>query len=307
MDSVIKTLQNNGLNHPARVKRIIQDAIKFYNLDLRGLTVFTETGSRYFVVTPVIAALSGATVFALVRDSRYGKKEDIKRYTLDFANFCTVSGSLTIIHEKNPEIIKKAHIVTNLGFVRPIDKEFIDSMNKKSVIPYMYETWEQRESDVDLAVCYERGIPVLGTNESFPGRQVFNYSGPLCIKMLIEIDIEVLSSKIVIVSNDKFGVVIWKYLSALGADAYLVGDLLSLSNRQYLNNCDAVIIADYHAKTPIIGGDNAQISVSDLISYSESVSIINFVGPFDIQALVNGGIPYAPQVQSGMTMGKNPC
>ncbi len=293
-----------GLLHPKRVQALINEAIQFYDLDLRGLTILTETGSRYFVVTPIIAALAGGKVYAITRDSRYGRKEDIKECTEAFAEFCNVKEPITVLYEKDPEVIRKSNIITNLGFVRPIDANFVRMMNENAVISYMYETWERRDADVDLSACLEKRIPVLGTNESYPRAEVLNFSGHLCAKMLFELDIEIYRSKIVIVSRDMFGTVIWRYLSALGADTYVVSDLRAIDNRQYLIGADAVIIADYHAKEPIIGDSDAQISAYDLLMYSSKVSVVKFVGNVEMDALKRYDIPFTPRVQSGVTMGK---
>ena len=297
-------LQRFGLVHPERVRAMINDIIRFYDLNLQGLTVLTEVGSQYFVVTPIIAALAGAKVYAITRDSQYGKKEDIRRYTKIFAEYCNVKNPITVLFEKKSDAIHEANIVTNLGFVRPIDAHFIEMMNKNAVVSYMYETWERREGDVDLSACLKKGIPVLGTNESIPGAEVLNFSGHLCAKMLFELDIEIYRSKIIIVSRDVFGTIIWRFLSALGADAYVVSNLRRVNNRQYLNDCDAVVIADYHAKKPIIGENDAQISIRELQRYSDRVSIVKFVGNVETDALKKNNIPFVPHQQYGVTMGK---
>ena len=46
-----------------RIEKLIGDAIDTYNLDLSGLTVFTEAASGNYVVTPLIAALAGSDRF----------------------------------------------------------------------------------------------------------------------------------------------------------------------------------------------------------------------------------------------------
>ena len=43
-----------------RIEKLIPDAIDTYDLDLSGLTVFTEAASGNYVVTPLIAALAGS-------------------------------------------------------------------------------------------------------------------------------------------------------------------------------------------------------------------------------------------------------
>ena len=65
-------------------------------------------------------------------------------------------------------MVAQADIITNSGHVRPIDAEMIGWMKPTAVIPLMYEAWEFRDADLDLAACQRRGIVVAGTNERHP-------------------------------------------------------------------------------------------------------------------------------------------
>lgn len=302
-EDILKNLSERGIKNPERVKSLIHESINFYNLNLGGMTILTEVGSKYYAITPLIAALSGGEVFAYTRDSSFGKKEEISEFYQNLELFCNVKNQVSVIFNLTEEIIFKSNIITNLGFLRPIDKKFIEMMNDKSVISYMYETWERRYGDVDLAYCKEKNIPVLGTNEFFPGKEVFNYVGNLCIKLLFELDVEIYSSKIIIVSSDKFGRIIWKFLSSVGAEAYIVDNLKTTENRQYLIDCDAVVIADYFFTEKIIGKSDVQISVEDLIKYSQKTAIVKIVGNIDVEEIRKWKIPVAPSFQSGTSMG----
>lgn len=74
----IDYLKQQGFKNPYRVRRLIEDAIKFNKLDLTNLVVFTEAASRNYVVTPIIAAMAGAKVYAITSDSPYGKAKDVE-------------------------------------------------------------------------------------------------------------------------------------------------------------------------------------------------------------------------------------
>ena len=164
-------------------------------------------------------------------------------------------------------------------------------MNDKSVIPYMYEAWEFREGDIDLNACKSKGIPVVATNEDALGIEVFDFVGPLCVKMLFELEIEVHKSKIVIISSDRFGRVIEKYLRKIGADVYLVNNLKSEANKKYLEDSDALVIADFT--------NHIQISGKELIELSRKISVIQFAGDIDIDELERYQIPYFPKKRIG--------
>ncbi len=263
---MIKSFQKRGLENPARMKALIARAIGEQRLNLRGMVVLTEAASNNFVVTPVIAAAAGAQVYAVAQDSPWGKAKDIARLTYDFAKFCQIKKSLQVIFKKKKEIIEKADIITNLGFVRPIDKTFIGMMKKDAVISLMCEAWEYRKSDVDLKACKAKGITVVQTDESAPGLRVFDYAGPLCAKMLFEAQVEIYQSKIVIVSADKFGTTIHKYLKLMGARSFLLKNLESAQNQRFLKDADAVVIADYKSTDVFLGKLPPQIRVIQFAS-----------------------------------------
>jgi hypothetical protein len=287
-----------GIENPSRVRRLIEDSIDSLKLDLSGFTVFTEAASRNYVVTSIIAAMSGAKVYALTADSPYGYAKDVKDLTYAFAKFCNVRDSIEVIFEKNVNAIASADIVTNLGFVRPIDASFVGMMKELAVVSYMYEAWEYRQEDVDIAACRSKNIPVMATNEEI-GNSVFSFCGNLCLKMLFQSEIEVYESRIAVVSRDKFGRVIEKYLKAIGSDVHLIADLRSEDAKNHLDDIDALVVADYNEKGVLVGSDNAQISAANLRKLSEKVSIIQFAGDVDIEELNRFQIPYYPSKRVG--------
>jgi hypothetical protein len=295
----INYLKQQGLKNPYRIKRLIEDAIKFNNLDLTNLVVFTEAASKNYVVTPIIAAMAGAKVYAITSDSPYGKAKDIEEFTCNFAEFCDTRDKIEVVFEKKKEIVRRANIITNLGFVRHIDKNFVEMMNEKAVIPYMCEAWEYREGDIDINACESKNIPVMATNENYMGSGVFDFCGNLCIKMLFELEIEVYKNKIVVVSGDKFGKVIEKDLRAIGAEVYLIENLKSEVSRRYLEDSDALVVADYTNNDVFVGADGAQISAKELVELSRKISVIQFAGDVDIDELDKYNIPYFPQRRVG--------
>jgi len=296
---IIETLRQYGLKNPYRIKKLIEDAIRFNKLNLSDLIVFTEAASKNYVVTPIIAAMAGGKVYAITIDSPYGKAKDIGEFTYIFAEFCGVRNKIDVVFEKNRKFVEKANIVTNLGFVRPINKKFIEMMNDNTVISLMCEAWEYREGDIDLKECKLKNIPILATNEDAKGLDVFDYVGPLCIKMLFELEIEVYKSKIVVVSRDKFGRVIERYLKNIGAEVYLIENLKSKSNRIFLKNCDALVIADYTSTDTFIGDQYSQITAKELTNFSKKISVVQFTGDVDTCELDKHNITYLPNKRIG--------
>lgn len=302
MDSIINYFKNKGMINPLRSIELIKKAIKFNKLNLNKLTVFTEAASGEFIYTPIIAAMAGAEkVYAITADSNYASKEDVEKDTYLFAELCGVEDRIEVVFDK--EKISEADIVTNLGFVRPIDKSTIDNMKKNSVIPYMCEAWEVRDGDVDIEYCLEKGIGVMGTNENYSGLDVFNFSGPLAIKMLFDSGIEVFKSKIIILSGDKFGKVIYDTLINISEDVVLLTEINN-ENIELIKDADALIVADYTSKECFLGKES-KLTVEKLSELSNSITVVQFAGLVDIDELEKNKISFYPKYTVGsFRMGK---
>lgn len=62
---------------------------------------------------------------------------------------------MRVIFRKDKEIFGKSDLITNTGFVRPIDREMISLMKRTAVIPLIWKTRELREADLDLQACWD--------------------------------------------------------------------------------------------------------------------------------------------------------
>lgn len=299
-------LSEQGVVSPRRVRRLIENSIERFSLDLEGLVVFTEAASGGYLVTPVIAAMAKAKkVYALTKDSPYGKASHIQQLTHSFAELCGVGKRIEIVFQKQPRLIEEADIVTNLGFVRPIDARLVSKMKETAVVPLMYESWEVRQEDIDIAACHERGIPVLGTDEGHPDVRAFDFCGLLCMKMLLSLDVEVKGNKIVVVSGDKFGQAIQRTLLACGARVYVVDELRSEDTRAHLVDSDALVIASYLSADTFVGR-RAHITAGELVRLSPGISVIQFAGKVELEELRKERIPFFPRREVGpFRMGKS--
>ena len=287
---MLNYLKSQGLKNPFRIKTLIHEAIESLNLNLEDLIVLTEAASRNYVVTPVIAAIAGAEkVYAITTDSQYGQAKDVADFSNRFAEYCGVRNKVQVIFEKTKQIVNQADII-----VRPINRELIGMMKEDAVIPLMCEAWELREGDIDLKVCGAKGIPVMATNEDYPGLEVFDFSGNLCIKMLFELEVEVYKSRIAVISSDKFGIVIEKYLKAAGAQTANYNSLKYHECREFVRTADALIIADYSSSETFIG-NNGQITAYELLELAPGISVVQFSGLVEVDALVEAGIPCFPR------------
>lgn len=125
-----------------RLRRLALRALDTFSLDLTGMRILTEAGSGPYVMTPLLAAMAGGRVRALTRDSRYGSAKDVRAHTLDLASHWGLA--VDVVTDRTAEYFADADIVTNLGFVRPIDRSVIDVLPPTAVIALMFEPWELR-------------------------------------------------------------------------------------------------------------------------------------------------------------------
>ena len=283
-----------------RIEKLIRDAIDTYNLDLSRLTVFTEAASGNYVVTPLIAALAGSDrVFAITQDSRYGKAVDVRKFTLELAQKWGVRDRIEVVSDKMPSILSQVDIVTNLGFVRPIDKNMIAHLKPTAVLPLMWETWEFREADLDLAECRRKGIMVLGTNEREEGIALFTYVGYLAVKLAFELEIEIYRSKVVVVGSGLFGENCVKAFDKLEAhikyiDLSAGASLETESAKSTLRDVDLIVLVEHRNSVCLVGGEG-QMTVDELLELSPHVSIVHIAGNINQQEIDNAAIPCLPQ------------
>ena len=305
-------LEKTGVKSPSRAKKLVKKFIADLKLDLSGLIVLTEAASGNYIFTPLIAAVANAEkVIAVTKDSKYGKAKNVVQNTLLFAKYLDVDGKIQIFDVLEPTMIEKADIVTNLGFLRPIDKDFISHLKSTAVIPLMYETWEFREQDLELHECWKKGIPVLGTNEEHEALRIFDYVGHLCLKKLYEAEVEVFRSKIVLVGDNRFGKNIVKTLSAVGAEVLCVTkaeekeiielggirigcSLKESSAQDKMRNCDAIVINTY-PNLDVAIGENGDISAKRLRELAPRTAIIQLNGQLDRKSLDKYGLAYLPK------------
>ncbi|WP_127579933.1 hypothetical protein [Paenibacillus koleovorans] len=281
-----------------RIAKIIKEVKETLQLDLKGLTVYTEAGTGMYACTPVIAALAGAEkVYAISRDTRYGTSEQAVREVNQIAAAIhdTLVDRICHIHNKIDQQLFEADIVTNLGHVRPIDKTMINKLNNdKVVIPYMCEAWEVRPGDVDLNECLLNNIPVMGTNETHPGVNCFKTCGHLVAKLLFEAGLEIRKNKIAIFSSDHFGHVIHDLLQQLEADVTLFECVKSL-NESNLDSLDALIIADYMNRNVLVG-ERGLIDLKKIAEQSSGIVLVPFAGHCEMEYVKSLGIQMYPMM-----------
>jgi hypothetical protein len=272
---------------PRRLIRLMSTAIDRCHLDLSGLTVLTEAATGAYVVTPVIAAMAGADVYALAAGTAYASGAEIQELTTELARRGKVMDRIQLIDSKVPAVVGAADIVTNSGQVRPIDAGMVAQMKPSSVVPLMYESWEYRPADVDLHACRGRNIVVAGTNERHPAVDVFSFLGQMAMMQLHEAGIAIRGSHILLLCDNAFAPFITHDLKSAGADIIearkLTTDVLS-------PHCDAVVLAMQPRETWAFTADDARL-LSQLVP---GAVLIQYWGDADRAALAAAGVPVWP-------------
>ncbi|MCX6844872.1 MAG: hypothetical protein NTX53_21635 [candidate division WOR-3 bacterium] len=276
-----------GLN-PRRMLSLVEATIKRCQLNLSDTVVLTEAATGAYVVTPVIAALAGAKqVYALTRDTSYGTIDDVRQETMALAELAGVAGRCELCTEKTEDMLAAADVVTNSGHLRPIDRNSVKRMKAGSVIPFMYESWEFRAGDVDLAACREKGIQVAGTNEQHPAVDVFSYLGEMAGRLLQDAGVAVHGANVALLCDNAFAEPIERGLRAAGATATTSAAVLPLLGTE---RCDALLVA----LTPVPSSAISAADAAQFLSRFPEAVVVRFYGDLDIAMFRRLGLPLWP-------------
>ena len=89
---------------------------------------------------------------------------------LDALAFRALSAAtrVEVLTDRESSRLRDVDVVTNLGFVRPIDRALLTRFRAPVAVSLMYEAWERRAADLDLDACREAGaILAAGTDRTF--------------------------------------------------------------------------------------------------------------------------------------------
>lgn len=284
--------------------QLLRELVAQFDLSLDGLNVYTEAASGHYAYGPVLAALAGAKhVTAQVRNSRFGSAQDIVSITRQLAASYGVGDVIECVDRRSFPHLARADIVTNSGHVRPIDRELIDALKPTAVIPLMWETWEFRESDFDLARCRERGILVLGTNERADPCDMRQFIGLSGLKLLLELGYD--GGAVLVLGNSPLpGATLVDTFRRLGLKVTWVSDDPAAD----MPYCDLgshfaaqgikythLLVAEHHNSTLLLG-QGGLLHFELITSINPSLQIGLMCGNVDAMGLRASGLQFLPEL-----------
>lgn len=229
---------------------------------------------------------------AVTRDSPYGMASDVAKYLMGWAENLGVASQIEITTDLNGVDLSDCSLVTNLGFVRPINASLISRLPQYATVSLMWEPWEFRSEDVDLHACYAKGVPVLGTCEEHPDLKIFACLGMLAQKLLLEANIEVFQSSILLISSDPFGKFIEASLVSAGANVHrIAAEGISSVTCELINNLDAVVLSEHRDRRLLVGEEAIPAS----LLADAQVPLIHLCGEVDNAAITRTGVQKIPE------------
>jgi hypothetical protein len=286
-----------------RTARLIEEAVSAFDLDATELTVYTEAATGGFAVTAATAVAAGAdTVYAIVEDSPYGPAEAARSHTERLA--CHVGDESTLVFPsvKRREEVREADVVTNTGFVRPIDGEVVSWLKPTAAVSLMYEPWEFRDTDMDIDALWAAGIPVLGTDESDGRVGTQQYLRSLATKVALDCDLEIYRGTFAVVGSGRMARHAAAGLDSLGATVERVDtppaeadtDLLNSVPSGLIESLDALLLVDHETRRLLVGTEGF-VDPVEFEQKTRGATIIHVCGPVSAADMDDAGVRYVPQ------------
>jgi hypothetical protein len=273
-----------------RLVRLARASVADMRIELDERVVVTEAATGAYAVTPVIAALAGAShVYAFTGPTRYGSVAEVVGQTHALALEAGVVDRIEVRTDRPLAVIDQADVVTNSGHVRPIDSEMIGRMRRTAVLPLMFESWEVQAGRFDLALdeAVARGVRVAGTNERHPLVDVFSYLGTMALKLLFDAGTAVRNTRLAVLCDNPFAPYLESGLTAAGADVRSARSLAALDPGFHP---DHLLVSCTPTGTSVLGPEDVDRIAA---TWPETV-VVQFWGDLDRNSLDDAGIRYWP-------------
>jgi hypothetical protein len=279
----------------ARLVRLARDAVARMHIDLAGMRVLTEAATGPFASTALLAALGGASdVVAVTRDSSWGTASEAFRAVGRLVEHCGVGARIRFHEGYARDVAAGCDVVTNLGFVRPIDRAMIEVLGTNAAVALMWEPWEFRAGEIDVVALRDRGVPIVATAEAHADVRTFDYLGPTVARLLLNGGIEVMRSRLLVLGSDPFGNAVAAWLAAAGAVvAPTDPERWAASIIDAAMPFDALVVVEHRDHRSIV--DSRHHAALDVMRRSGS-PIVRVAGVVDHHVLRAHGVVLLPDV-----------
>ena len=184
--------------------RLIEQSVKFFDLDLTGLNILVPSLNQEPDLTVLAAGLAGAK-------NIYVKGADNNSFS-----FSNIKSNITFINEESPKILSNIDIVLKGDGISHIGTEFVSALNKNSVISILPDNLDFYNIDgIDLNSCTEHELPVIRVNPDDPNLVLTRYFAHIILKKCYDAGIELFKSRILLAGN---GELMEKTISLLKAN-----------------------------------------------------------------------------------------
>lgn len=262
-------------------------SVRKLDLCLTNRKVLTEAAAGNYVVTPVIAAAAGADVIAFTRDSAYGSVGDVVEQTSTLAASLGLSDKVRIVTDLAKVDLCTFHVVTNCGFLRPLNRHLISQLSPGCVIPLMYEPWEFRDGEIDLNACRERGIKVYGTDEANRRLRTMEYIGYIALSLLLERKLSPFGTRVLVLGCRQF---VAPIVSVLDRNGYAFHAVTDYREKVEPAEYDAIVVAEFANDRLIIGAhSSAYIGLREI---RPETYVIHIAGNVD---MAGAGFVFTPE------------
>lgn len=278
-------------NAPDPMLESIGRRIDILGLDLGGLEVVTEAATGAYASTAVIAALAGAHVHTCARDTHaHGSAEQAIEATRQLARRAGVEARISFSPGIPPGALRSCDILTNSGRIRPITRAMVDLLPDKAVIALMFEAWEFRGTDLDLAACRERGIRIAAVNERHGDVAVFPFLGPLCVCLLRDAGMRAAGKRVAVICDNPFADFLVQGLTDAGAETVS----FESPSRLVAGPWDAVVMALLPQAQPL-----GLEQLESVACKAPGALVAQFWGDIDRTAAATLGLRVCPEVEPG--------
>jgi hypothetical protein len=212
----------------ASVARTVARRIRSCALDLGGWTVATECANSAYAATAAAALAAGAEVWALGRDTRWAT---VAESAVDVRALATAlrdlgldadEARLHLVTDRAAIPYEGVDLISNSGHLRPLDAEILGRLPAHAVIALMFEAWELRDGDIDVATARARCLPIYGVDEHHPVCGSFEFVGALAVSEAMRQRWSLGDARVAVISDNVFLGPVLRAVGAMGAAAVAI-------------------------------------------------------------------------------------